>query len=334
MNRFDGQVQNAVGEAIPGALVYVCTQPVSTSLNPIVIPPAPLASLFANTAGSVTLANPVTVDGNGNYFFYAATGTYTLVRFDPFNRIATAAFPDQQVVTQGGGSVTSVGMTIPDGFAVSGSPISSSGTLGLAYSTDWLANTAILGPASGAPAAPTRRKLVAADIAGLVGSVTSVNASVSPGVLFTALFTGGPITSTGTLALSFDFNPQTANKFLAGPSSGGLGAITARGIVPPDLPPVNVLTFSATPSFNGATNQAFQMTLTGNVTSSTFTGGIAGQLYTFILKQDGTGGRTFAWPANILGGGVIDTTPSSVNVQNFVSDGTKLYPVGSMMTQI
>src|SRR5579859_7294682 len=228
MNRFDGVVQNAVGEAIAGAFVYVCTQPANTSVNP----PTPLATLFSDTAGLIPLANPVIVDGNGNFFFYAATGTYTLVYFDQFGRIPTLVFPDQAVVTQGGGSVTSVGLTIPDGFAVSGSPVSSSGVLGLSYSTDWLANTAILGPTSGGPGAPTRRKLVAADIAGLVGSVTSINASVTPGALFTALFTGGPITSTGTLALSFDFLNQTANKFLAAPSSGGLGPITARLLVP------------------------------------------------------------------------------------------------------
>jgi len=234
MNRFDGVLQNAVGEAIAGADVYVCTQPAVTTN----IPPSPLASLFADTGGVTPITNPVVTDGNGRFFFYAATGLYTLVYFDPFNRVATLVFPDQAIVTQGGGSVTSVTMTVPTGLAISGSPITSSGTLAITYSSDWPANTFIGGPASGSAAAPTRRTLVAADVAGLVAAVTSVNASVTPGSLFSGSFSGGPVTSTGTLALTFDLKNQNANLVLAGPSSGGLGAVTARSLVAADFPGV------------------------------------------------------------------------------------------------
>jgi hypothetical protein len=330
VNRLDFSVQNAIGEALPACQVYVCTQPANTAS----IPPSPLATLWKDTAGTIPLDNPVIVDGNGNGYFYAPTGIYTLVYFDPYNRIPTLVFPDQQVVTQGGGSVTSVGATIPDGFAISGSPVTSSGVLGISYSTDWLANTVVAGPTSGGPGAPTRRKLVAADIAGLVGSVTSVNASVTPGALFTALFAGGPITSSGTLALSFDFNPQTANKFIAGPASGGLGAMTARLMVPPDLPAPAVVAFSATPTFDGSSSLSFITTLTGDVTGPVFSGGVSGQIYTFMIKQDAIGSHSFAWPANVQGGGVIDPTPNAVNIQSFMSDGVNLYPTGNMITQI
>ena len=334
MFRLDGLVINAIGEAVPAAQVFVCTQPNSVSPTNPAIPPSPLATLFADAAGTIPLANPVIVDGNGNYFFYTNVGAYTLVYFDPFNRIPTQVFPDQLVASAGGGSVNSVGLTAPDGFAVSGSPVSSSGNLGLAYSTDWAPGVVVIGPISGSPGSPTRRRLNAADIAGLAGGVSSVNASVTPGSLFAALFTGGPITSSGVLALSFDFQPQLANLFLAGPSSGGLGAVTARGIVPPDLPRGAVVAFTSTPAFNGAANQAFLMTLTGNVASSTFVGGVAGVIYTFYIKQDGAGGHTFAWPANVVNGGPVDPTVNAVNVQSFMFDGTNLYPTGQMQTFI
>lgn len=334
MNRLDGIVINAVGEAISGAEVYVCTQPNSIDPNDPTIPPSPLASLFTDSTGNTPLSNPVTADGNGNFFFYAASGVYTLIYFDPFGRIPTQVFPDQPVLTPGGGSVNSVGLTSPDGFAVSGSPVQSSGTLGLDYTTDWGAGVVIIGPASGSPSAPTRRRLLAADIAGLAGGVSSVNASVTPGALFTALFVGGPITSSGILALTFDFNPQGANLILAGPASGGLGAVTARRLQPADGPPVGLPAVSANMQFNGAINNVFQVTLTTNVTAPTFVGGVQGQLYAFILEQDATGSRVFNWPGNVNGGGLIDTTPNSTNVQLFIWDGTALQPVTNMMTQI
>lgn len=332
--RYDKIIINAIGEAIAGAYVYVCTQPNSIPpVNPS-IPPSPLATLFTDATGVNVLPNPVQADGNGNIFFYAPTGTYTLVYFDPFSRIPTQVFPDQPVSTQGGGSVTSVALALPDNtFSVSGSPVSGSGTLTGTYTTQ-TSNTFLAGPVSGSAATPTWRSLAAGDLTGLVGSVTSVNASVTPGALFTASFSGGPITVSGVLALVFDFNNQSANLFLAGPSSGGSGAVTARLMVPADLPAPATIAFSATPTFNGAANNAFFMTLTGNVTSSTFSGGVQGQWYLFSLKQDGTGGRTFAFPSNCKGAGVIDPTANSVNTQLFYWDGTNLQAVTSMSTQI
>jgi hypothetical protein len=331
MNRFDCIVINAIGEAMPACNVYVCTQPANTSA----IPPSPLATLYTDPTGDTILPNPVQADGNGNVFFYAPVGVYTLVYFDPYNRIFPnpQVFPDQQIVTPGGGSVNSVGLSTPVGLTVSGSPVIVNGVLALAYSSDWPNGTVIAGPVSGGPGAPTRRQLTAADIAGGgLGTVISVNASVTPGALFTALFTGGPVTASGVLALAFDFAPQLPNLILAGPASGGLGAVTARLMQPADLPACATPSFSATPTFNGAVNNAFVMTLSGNVTSSTFSNGVVGQLYTFVIKQDGTGGRVFTWPANMKGQGTIDPTAGISNIQQFIWDGSNLLSVNPMQS--
>lgn len=69
----------------------------------------------------------------------------------------------------GTGTVTSVGLAMPGMFTVSGSPVTTTGTLTAALATQ-TANTALRGPASGAAAAPTFRAPVAADLApGLPG---------------------------------------------------------------------------------------------------------------------------------------------------------------------
>jgi hypothetical protein len=79
-----------------------------------------------------------------------------------------------------GGTVTSVGLSLPSSvFSVSGSPITSSGTLTGSF-VNQSANTVFAGPASGSAAAPTFRALVNADLpvtgvtAGTYGSSTQV----------------------------------------------------------------------------------------------------------------------------------------------------------------
>jgi hypothetical protein len=85
--------------------------------------------------------------------------------------------------------------------------------------------------------------------------------------------------------------------------------------------------FSATPTFDATSGSLFKITLTGDVTASTFTGtgGLGLQPITFMIIQDGTGGHTFAWPANVVGGMSISGTAGAVNVQTGVFDGTNLY---------
>jgi hypothetical protein len=316
--RFDGIVINAVGEAIPGAEVYVCTQPATTN----VIPPSPLASLFTDSTGTTPLANPVTVDGNGNYFFYAATGLYSLVYFDPFNRIPTQIYPDQTVATMGAGTVTSIALTAPAIFSVAGSPITTSGTLALTLANQ-NANLVWAGPASGPAAAPTFRALVTADLPAGVGSVTSVALTLTGSALLTLAVSGSPITTSGTLGLTVNFANQSPNTFLAGPASGGSsGPVTARAMVPKDLPGQVATAFSATPVFDASAGTSFTITLTGNVTSSSVTNPTAGETITFIITQDGTGGRTFVWPANFKGASNIGTDANNVSLQSFYYTGS------------
>jgi hypothetical protein len=94
------------------------------------------------------------------------------------------------------------------------------------------------------------------------------------------------------------------------------------------------IAFSATPAFPAVSQiQLFEITLTGNVTSSTLTlaGLVAPAIIIFEITQDATGGRTFAWPANVLGGAVINAGANETTSQLFYYDGTNVIALGAGM---
>jgi hypothetical protein len=190
------------------------------------------------TVATSALPNPTTSDGNGNYFFYATAGIYSIQIYG--EGTVEHDFIDQDVGTvSSGGTVTSVALTLPAEFSVAGSPITASGTLAVTKATQ-SANKVWAGPTTGAPAAPTFRSLVAADIpSGGTGTVTSVGASLSvPGIL-TQSVSGSPVTTTGVLALTLGLATQNANLVWAGPTSGGAAPPTFRALVAGDLPSVS-----------------------------------------------------------------------------------------------
>lgn len=71
-----------------------------------------------------------------------------------------------QVSASGSGSVTSVALSLPSIFTVTGSPITTNGTLTGTLNTQ-SANLVFAGPSSGGPAIPTFRSLVSTDIPSL-----------------------------------------------------------------------------------------------------------------------------------------------------------------------
>lgn len=73
--RNDGWVKSAQGAAVPGAQIYVCSQPANVDT----VPPSPLADLFEDAEGLVPITQPILTDGFGHYDFYVAPDTYTVV---------------------------------------------------------------------------------------------------------------------------------------------------------------------------------------------------------------------------------------------------------------
>jgi hypothetical protein len=79
---------------------------------------------------------------------------------------------EQASGASGSGSVTSVALAAPAIFTVSGSPVTTAGTLTLALATE-TANTVFAGPTTGGAVAPTFRAQVAADIPTLTAAKIS-----------------------------------------------------------------------------------------------------------------------------------------------------------------
>lgn len=72
--RKDATVQNALGQALAGAHLWVLEQPAHILARP----PRPRAMLFRDPDGKHgRLPNPLTSDGTGNFHYYAASNFYT-----------------------------------------------------------------------------------------------------------------------------------------------------------------------------------------------------------------------------------------------------------------
>lgn len=87
-----------------------------------------------------------------------------------------------QIPPSGGGTVTSVGLTMPNIFSVSGSPVTDSGTIAVTLATE-AANVVLAGPTTGSAAAPTFRALVNADFTNPVqfnATATATGIAVTP----------------------------------------------------------------------------------------------------------------------------------------------------------
>lgn len=115
-----------------------------------------------------------------------------------------------------GGTVTSVALSAPAEFTVSGSPVTTSGTLTFTKATQ-NANLVYAGPTSGGAAAPTFRSLVSADVptlnqntTGTASNVTGVVAVANGGTGTSTAFTQGSIVFAGASGV---YSQDNANFF-------------------------------------------------------------------------------------------------------------------------
>tara|TARA_R110000868_G_scaffold376606_2_gene641626 strand:- start:824 stop:1708 length:885 start_codon:yes stop_codon:yes gene_type:complete len=188
----------------------------------------------------------------------------------------------------GSGTVTSVGLTAPSIFTVTGSPVTTSGTLALSYS-----GTAL-------PVANGGTNATSAGIASF-NNITGYTASGATGTTSTNLvFSTSPAITTATLT-----NPTVTNYVETLYSANTSTAITV------DL----------------ANGTVQNLTLTGNATITMPTA-VAGKSFIIILSQDATGGRTVtwstvSWPAATAP--IITSTASKRDIFSFFSNGTSWF---------
>lgn len=142
---------------------------------------------------------------------------------------------DVEYITPNPGTVTSISMTVPDVLSVSGSPITSSGTLAVTLATQ-SANTVFAGPSSGSSSTPAFRGLVAADIpdisstylataGGTVSSLTVSNNLIVSGNLTVS---GSVTTVSSTTITVADKNIELATGATTDAAADG-GGITLKG---------------------------------------------------------------------------------------------------------
>lgn len=207
----------------------------------------------------------------------------------------------------GTGTVTSVALTTPAWLTVTGSPITTAGTLAVSSTSE--PQNQVLASPNGSTGAMAPRALVTADLTATcvngqvfgnssgaincvtpgVGTVTSVAMTV-PSWLAVG---GSPITSSGTLAVTAP--SQSANFFLASPS-GSSGTLSPRAIVSADI-----ATVLASPPCIGCTVANTVAATTMNTSGTDTVGGLLtanGTLkatsYVDINNQGATGATLFS----------------------------------------
>jgi len=116
--RKDDIVFNSRGIPLAGATVRICSQPATGQ------PCTPLANIYSDPLLTQALANPTTTDGMGNYFFYAAPGTYEVEISGP--QITTKQIPDVLLAANPAspvfsGNVSAFSLTLSGNLSVTGS---------------------------------------------------------------------------------------------------------------------------------------------------------------------------------------------------------------------
>jgi len=149
-----------------------------TIVNPGYVQFNDAASNFIRLLGPSTVVSSYTITLPAT-----APGTNQTLQFDGTNYIWSSA---------GSGTVTSVALTAPVEFSVSGSPITGAGTLAITKTTQ-PANFVWAGPATGGPAVSAFRALVSGDIP-VLSYVSSITAGTG--------LSGGVITSSGTINIA------------------------------------------------------------------------------------------------------------------------------------
>jgi hypothetical protein len=154
-------------------------------------------------------------------------------------------------------------------------------------------------------------------------------------LLFRAAGTSAWNVNASASALSFGFNAHNGENTLQLKPFGSQTFASVQSNYAMDAAEVIVTQSGASATFDAGLGNTFEMTLTGNVTSSTLANVQPGQWLAFIICQGGSGGPwTFAWPSNVFGGGTIGAVGGNCSTQTFYASGSNAWAVSPMMNNL
>jgi hypothetical protein len=233
-------------------------------------------SLKGSTSGTLGMSTPATVTSYSVVWPSAQGGANTYLKNDGSGGLTWS--------TAGSGSVTSVDVTLPSIFSVSGGPVTTSGTIAASLANQ-NANLVLAGPSSGGAATPSFRALVPGDMTLasakiVVGNASSVGAPVSMSGDVTIDNTGATtVASVGGASAASIASAVTAN-------GAATSANTASTIVKRDA--ASKINTSGV-MYNGSTSGAVSVVPAATVTSYTLTLPTAQGGASTFLQNDGSG---------------------------------------------
>lgn len=242
---------------------------------------------FLALSGTQTASGTYTFSGSVTFSGTAAIGAATATTpasNDDSTRVATTEWVLDRISAFGAGTVTSVALSLPNIFSVSGSPVTTSGTLTASLSNQ-SANLIFAGPSSGSAAAPTFRSLATSDIPDLSATYLPLTGGTVSSLTITGNLTvNGSQTVINSTAVSVDdINIILGDTASPSDATADGGGITLKGTSDKTFNWVDATdAWTSSEHLNLASGKSYYINGTSVLSSSTLGSGVTASSLTSV----------------------------------------------------